>query len=376
MRTLLLSLLLACNTGSGAQKGDPTDSGAACADADADGVCDGTDVCASGDDTLDEDGDGVPDACDECAGGDDDLDEDGDGVCDALDRCDGGNDALDDDGDAVPDACDACPGGDDALDEDADTVPDACDACPGGDDALDEDADTVPDACDTCPEGDDTVDRDGDAIPDDCDACPEGDNVTDSDGDGIPDGCDSCPNGDPGTFQWVTWDTPISGDTVTGSVGDTGVRYTSSSPIQTTAAVYAHGRFPASYAVPNVNPTIQNSVITDNLLAFDRPVVDPVLVFASIGNPGTPVRITFSAPISVQWSRDLTAILTDAVTGAEGYAVITVPGVHEEIEFSYEDTEHYANFVFGFAGTTEDIDGDGQADFCDPCPEDPDDACE
>ncbi len=262
-------------------------------------------------------------------------------------------------------------------DGDGDGVCDEDDACMGGDDGADADGDGVPDACDTCDGGDDLVDSDGDAIPDDCDECPDGDNVADSDGDGIPDGCDACPNGEPGTFQWVTWDALTSGSkTITGSVGDTAVTYTSTSAIRTSSEVFGYSLFPASYKIPNVDPTILNSEVTTNTLSFGRQVVDPVLVFASIGRSSIEVTVSFDDPITVEWSTGLTATTSTSVSGREGYAVITVPGVHDEIVFSYDTAEYYANFVFGFAGTDEDIDGDGQADFCDPCPEDPDDACE
>ena len=65
--------------------------------------------------------------------------------------------AADADADGVPDGCDVCPGGDDLVDTDGDTVPDFCDLCPGGDDSVDSDFDSVPDACDVCAGGDDLV---------------------------------------------------------------------------------------------------------------------------------------------------------------------------------------------------------------------------
>ena len=58
---------------------------AACADADADTICDEDDTCASGDDRIDTDGDGTPDACEGvelCANG---LDDDGNGLVDCFD---------------------------------------------------------------------------------------------------------------------------------------------------------------------------------------------------------------------------------------------------------------------------------------------------
>jgi len=69
-------------------------------DTDLDGVPDGCDVCASGDDGVDTDGDTVPDGCDVCAGRNDLADSDGDNVPDGA-----GSDV---DGDGRPDLCDVC----------------------------------------------------------------------------------------------------------------------------------------------------------------------------------------------------------------------------------------------------------------------------
>ncbi len=201
-------------------------------DADGDGVCDPSDICAGADDNIDVDGDGAPDACDicpldspddsdndgvcnsddACPGFDDAIDQDGDGaadgcdlcpldnpddtdgdgVCDSDDACPGFDDSADLDGDGVADGCDACPA-DDPDDTDNDGVCDSDDACPGFDDAVDQDGDGQPDACDGCPTDPTNTDGDGDGICDLADVCPGFDDNLDSDVDGIPDGCDGCP---------------------------------------------------------------------------------------------------------------------------------------------------------------------------------------
>ncbi len=167
-----------------------------CDDADDDGVCDGEDVCAGGDDLLDTDEDGVPNYCDDCAG-DNGEDADSDGVPDDCDICDGGDDGDDEDGDGKPDDCDPCPEGDEADDADDDGVADACDDCAGHDDGEDADSDGVPDGCDVCTGADDSgADADSDGIPDACDACSDSDDTDDADSDGVPDGCDVCASGD------------------------------------------------------------------------------------------------------------------------------------------------------------------------------------
>jgi len=192
--------------------------------------------------------------------------------------------------------------------------------------------------------------------------CAPGD--PDGDGDGVPDACDTCPEGQ--DFQWVSWATPISGTTATGTVGGIGVTYTSSAALGTTPNVYAHNVFPASYGVPNVDPTIRNDLVTQNTLTFATAVTNPMLVFSSIGRPGVVVPVEFATPVRLLWCQDLLDGPTTSASpitcngqtvttiyGQEGYAIVEVPGTHTSIDFDYTQAESWANFVFGFNTCTD-----------------------
>lgn len=240
----------------------------------------------------------------------------------------------------------------------------------------DADGDGVCDSVDVCEGGDDSIDTDGDTVPDECDECELGDDLVDDDANGIPDACDQpCETPAP-EFQWVDWDT-VSGNSISGSVAGVAAVYTSSSPIITMPSLFGANFFPTSYSVPDANPTVRNNVATSNTITFAQPVVDPVFAFSSVGNDvtGITVPVSFDRPIDVLWSINTSSITATGFAGTEGYTIVRVPGIHTSVSFDYLVDESYVSFVFGAAGTTEDTDGDGTPDVCDPCIDDPDDLC-
>lgn len=188
-------------------------------------------------------------------------------------------------------------------------------------------------------------DNDGDGV---CDAID-----LDDDNDGIPDNRECLNN-----FQWSS-PPSVSGNTAAGTIYGISYTYTSSSPVQTTAAVYAHSIFPPAFAVPNSNPTIKNSQVTTNTLDFGIPIKDPVLVFASIG-AGISVPIDFSNPVQILFSQAVVQNTPTRITGTEGYAILRMNGTFTTISFNYTVAENFANFVFGADFIIYcDTDGDG-----------------
>jgi hypothetical protein len=283
---------------------------------------------------------------------------------------------------------DAAPGADAVTADSATGAPDASDPATGTDGGLSGSDTSTPGGSDTSTGGGadasepsacaDLGDADGDGVCDPSDICPTGPDNADADADKIPDACDACPEDSAySTFNWVRWTTSVGGSSIDGMVGRVPVTYESSSPIESTSYVYDHFQFPTSYRVPNVDPTIKNVQATANRLRFSRPVSAPLLVFASVGRSGQDVTVRFDRPIEVLFQLNLSNSGTDFITGHEGYAVVRVPGVHDQIGFEYTAAEHWANFVFGFGGRFDntDTDGDGVPDICDPCPlSNPDDA--
>ncbi len=190
------------------------------------------------------------------------------------------------------------------------------------------------------------VDSDGDGFFDHIDL--------DDDNDGILD-TQECPSSN---FQWSGIPT-LSGNTATGSIGNANYTYTSSVPVATTGDIFNHGIFPSSYGIPNTT-SIQNSFISNNTLAFDRVIRDPVLVFASIGSGGNIVPIRFGSPIEVLWSTAVTQINSYEIRGEEGFAIVRLNGSFSQITFDYLANEGYVNFYFGVDFTNNcDTDGDG-----------------
>jgi len=181
-------------------------------------------------------------------------------------------------------------------------------------------------------------DTDGDGVDDDVDI--------DDDDDGILDLVETTAD-----FTWAAWN-PISGTSATGTIGAIGFTYTSSTTILTTAGMYNHASFPAQYNIPNSNPTIRNDIASANTITFSSPALNPTIALSSIGNPANPVTVAFDRDIEVLWSTaeaggTFTVDSTSQITGAEGFAVIKIPGEHSSFSFDYLEDEAYVNFAFG-----------------------------
>ena len=196
-------------------------------------------------------------------------------------------------------------------------------------------------------------DIDNDGIPDYLDL--------DNDNDGILDEIE-CPS----QFSWTG---PISfsaNNTVAqGTISGIPYTLTSSQPMIPMPGIYNHSLFPASYGIPNNNPSIANSKVSSNTLTFAQPMIDPVLVFASVGQQGLYVPIKFNIPVQVLWSKNTTIDSSTQLTGNEGFIIVKIPGVHSSITFDYTVAEYYANFTFGAATKNCDTDGDGIPDYLD-----------
>ncbi|MFA9391230.1 MAG: HYR domain-containing protein [Prolixibacteraceae bacterium] len=194
-------------------------------------------------------------------------------------------------------------------------------------------------------------DHDLDGVPDLTDM--------DDDNDGILD-VNECTTSN---FYWSNAPT-ISGKTATGTINGIAYTYTSTVNVRSTPSVFAYSTFPASYNIPNANPTIQNIEASSNTLSFASPMNNPVLVFSSIGGGPIIVPINFSAPVEILWSNNTVHQTSPTqITGQEGYAIVRMNGIFSSISFDYLVYENYVNFAFGADFFTYcDSDNDGIAD--------------
>lgn len=194
------------------------------------------------------------------------------------------------------------------------------------------------------------IDTDSDRISDTIDSDDDNDGILDS---------DECQIN---TFNWSTAPV-ISGNVAKGTIGGTNYTYTSSSPITSTTDVFDYSIFPTSYLIPNRNPTIQNINATNNTINFNSPVLNPVLVFSSIGRLDLSVPIKFSNPFEILFSKNIVVNSPTEITGNEGFLIIRFLGVFSTISFNYTVDEFYCNFVFGASIISNcDTDGDGLTD--------------
>ncbi len=197
-------------------------------------------------------------------------------------------------------------------------------------------------------------DTDGDTVTDDVDI--------DDDNDGIID-----LNETTEAFTYASWSS-FSGTTASGTIGGISFTYTADITIQTTAGMYDAASFPAQYNIGSISPAIRNDFVSTNTVTFSQPARNPMVVFSSIGNPGTPVSVQFDRPFEVLFSQGnaggyITIDSTTRITGAEGLAILQFPGEHSSFSFDYLADEVYANFGFGAdPRATVDSESDGKTD--------------
>jgi gliding motility-associated-like protein len=163
------------------------------------------------------------------------------------------------------------------------------------------------------------------------------------------------------------WSAPpnVNGKTATGVINGINYTYTSSINIQTTSSIYSYGTFPGSYNVPNTT-VIRNDFVSNNKITFSTPVLNPTLLFSSIGGQNS-VPISFSNPVDVLFqSGPVTVISPTKLEAQEGYVILRMNGTFSEISFDYLADETYVNFTFGadFA-TFCDTDSDGIPNYLD-----------
>ena len=158
--------------------------------------------------------------------------------------------------------------------------------------------------------------------------------------------------------QWVNWGT-ISGTTGSGTLpsgrqingttsAGTGVSLThSGGGMSALNFTYGHGYYPSQFGVPNTT-SIKNVNTGTFTITFASAVTNPTIAMGSIGAPGVSVGVQTGIPYQVLWS-GLNTVYSSSTqfTGTEGYTIISFPGTHTSITFTYLASENYMNLLVG-----------------------------
>jgi hypothetical protein len=156
-------------------------------------------------------------------------------------------------------------------------------------------------------------------------------------------------------FQWMTISSVTSNSAL--GVGQNSIGITvsqSAGGMEQHTGMYSANTFPEEYGVPFDGIQILNQEAGTFTAIFSQPVTDPLVAFASVGNPGLPVPVQVSAPFTPIWETATT--YQNAVggtqytqfTGQEGYNIIRIDGTVSIVSFQYTVSEYYCTVCFGF----------------------------
>jgi hypothetical protein len=161
-----------------------------------------------------------------------------------------------------------------------------------------------------------------------------------------------------GGIQWVNWSS-ISGTSGTGTlpsgrtvngVASTGTGVTLSHSVggMSGASTLSPNTYPTQFNVPNTTNTIKNTLAGTFTVTFASAVTNPQIALGSIGNAATAVPIQTSIPYQVLWAgSNVTFDSPTQFTGTEGYVIVSFPGTHTSITFTYLTSENWVNIHIG-----------------------------
>jgi len=156
-------------------------------------------------------------------------------------------------------------------------------------------------------------------------------------------------------FQWMNISS-ITSTTASGS-GQNGITVSitqSNGGMGTENGMYSPTTFPPTYGVPLSGSQIRNTSNGVFTATFSQPVLNPLVAFASVGNPGLNVPVQSTLPFTPIWGTSTT--YQNAVngtqytqfTGNEGFNIIRIDGTVSSVSFTYTVTEFYCTVCFGF----------------------------
>jgi hypothetical protein len=157
-------------------------------------------------------------------------------------------------------------------------------------------------------------------------------------------------------FQWMTINSITS--TTASGIGQNnitiGITQSKGGMQVESPGMYGATTFPQEYGVPTSGTQIRNTSDGVFTATFSQPVTNPLIAFASVGNPGLPVPVQSTLPFTPIWDQDTTyqnlvnGTQYTQFTGTEGFNIIRIDGTLSSVSFTYTVTEFYCTVCFGF----------------------------
>jgi hypothetical protein len=156
-------------------------------------------------------------------------------------------------------------------------------------------------------------------------------------------------------FQWMTM-TNISDRNASG-IGQNNITVSitqSEGGMEIENGMYSATTFPEEYGVPLDGNQIRNTSSGVFTATFSQPVLNPLVAFASVGNPGLQVPVQSTLPFTPIFGQATTYQnpegdgMYSMFTGQEGFNIIRIEGTVSSVSFTYDVTEYYCTICFGF----------------------------
>ena len=157
-------------------------------------------------------------------------------------------------------------------------------------------------------------------------------------------------------FQWMTINS-VTNLTASG-IGQNGitidVTQSKGGMEEESSGMYDGTTFPQEYNVPVSGTQIRNTLDGVFTATFSQPVTNPLIAFASVGDPSLQVPVQSTLPFTPIWELNTTyqnpvnGTQYTQFTGTEGFNIIRIDGTVSSVSFNYTVEEYYCTVCFGF----------------------------
>jgi gliding motility-associated-like protein len=175
-------------------------------------------------------------------------------------------------------------------------------------------------------------------------------------------------------YFWAVWSN-FTGNSATGTIttnnGPIEVTMTANYNFDSTPNIFNYPAFNGFGGNAPPNATVPRTTWTagqggETTMCFSETVTNPILLISSLGNPGTPVTLTFSRSYQVLFNGGGMTFPNDlTVIGQEGYCILLFPGEFDCVTIFSSTPENYTNITWGLSPHLFEVEITGEPEGCD-----------